>query len=86
MNLRRLIPLASSIILLGISAASAHAMSPTHSTSGVDAAGLILTSDSSFAAPVPPPSSGLLFLAGVGVLAGALELRKRKFAMNQTTH
>jgi hypothetical protein len=104
MNLHRLIPLVSSIILLGIGAASARAEvfysleglapstsyaapdRPTSRATGIDATGLFLTSDSPFAGPTSAPSSDLLFFAGVGVIAGALELRKRRFEMKQVTH
>lgn len=103
MNLRRLIPLASSIILLGIGAASARAevfyspaalissivyaasYSPTSHAAGIDATAAFLATDSPFAAPTSGPLSDLLFFAGVGVIAGALELRKRRFEMKQTT-
>jgi hypothetical protein len=102
MKLRRLIPFVSSIILLGIGAASARAEvfyslaapstayaapdRPTSRATGIDATELFLASDSPFAGPTSAPSSNFLFFAGVGVIAGALELRKRKFEMNQVTH
>ena len=103
MNLRRLIPLASSIILLGIGAASAGAEvfhspaasisntvyaapdSPASRAPGIDATAAFLATDSPFAAPTMVPLSDLLFFAGVGVIAGALELRKRRLEMTQAT-
>lgn len=63
MNLRRLVLFASPLLLLGLGAAPAHAEA--------------VRASASLAAFVPAPLSGLLFFLGVGIVAGALEVRRR---------
>jgi hypothetical protein len=72
MNLRRIF-FTSPLILLGLCSAPAHA-DIAHSLAASS-----FTAGSSFARTqtLPDPYSGLLFLTGVAVIAGALELRRR---------
>lgn len=71
MNLRRLLPLTSPLVLIGLGAAPARAdLLYSFTAFGTTATTPLI--------PVAPePSSGLLFFAGVGAVAGALALRRR---------